>query len=470
MCGKNTIWAVILLICILGEKISDYDNLISKGFESNTFMDKQVVSDEIQEYENENLLEEKIISYDMGIWDKNETVQENYSVVQVLDRSTVNEELKNDKSYVDLGMKYPQIDMQNDFIEQGLNDIFYEFALNGFFSWDEQEGVEGYLRDVPCGYYSTRYVITYADEMVLSICMEAYVNGTWSGTNMIKGLTVSLETGEVLSLEDIGIKEGELYERFCEYPLYVPTGMLGIKEYLNGEKQEGYLEVYFEAWEEQEKHIEDYYISDKGIGLIVNDWGRGFVVEIPMDTRELQGTGIEADKIWIVDGSTISLYNYISFSFTDLENGELLGNFSTKHLAELDNINGTLSGTVSEDKAICRFQDQNGDSGNMTLYFVDKSTIKACIEYDENATGKDIGTVEGTYMFKPYNLSDWESVVVNLEQSFRVDLDKWGEVYFIAGINMGRKPCPVTFLVNDDYDILFQLSTNYKVGTEVCEI
>jgi len=184
-------------------------------------------------------------------------------------------------------------------------------------------------------------------------------------------------------------------------------------------------------------------------------------------------------KIWVVKSWNGGAYYYSSFFISKIENGVLEGRFSTRSVAEPDfhfysldpsKYLGDLSGTVNNSIAECHFSDKVGNKGNVTLVFKENNEIEATIEYtDKRQIYKDL-YLDGTFIFRPYNLVDIENFTRLEDHSFVVDLNSWGSVNFVSGeINAGDRTHPGAYLTNEYDDILYEFNVAFKTGSEIIE-
>lgn len=175
-------------------------------------------------------------------------------------------------------------------------------------------------------------------------------------------------------------------------------------------------------------------------------------------------------KIWIEenwDGGD-SLYPiHFSFYITDIEEAKIEGKFSMDAVADSDYLLGDFTGTIKNGTADCQFEDDFGNKGNMKLGFIENNKLEVSIEY----TGKD-STYEiknGDYLFRPYNLKDFEVCLDSLKtRSFVIDLS-WGKANLVIVQFKGNKPYQSAYLMNDDNDILYHIDS-FQVAFEVKDV
>lgn len=185
------------------------------------------------------------------------------------------------------------------------------------------------------------------------------------------------------------------------------------------------------------------------------------------------------NKIWIVKNWDGEAYDYSSFFISKIENGVCEGKLSTASIAEPDfyfysfdsatNL-GDLSGTVNNGVAECQFSDSDGNKGNVILVFKENDEIEATIEYMDLGSAYEDLSLDGNYLFRPYNLADIEDITILNEHSFAVDLESWGSVCFVSGkFDTGRTIHPVAYLTNEHNDILYEFGAPFQTGTEIIE-
>lgn len=182
-------------------------------------------------------------------------------------------------------------------------------------------------------------------------------------------------------------------------------------------------------------------------------------------------------KIWVVESWDGGAYDYFSFFISKIENGIIEGKLSTRSIAQPDfyfyslepsKYLGDLSGTVHNDVAECQFSDKVGNRGNVTLLFKENDEIEATIEYMDKGQAYKEFSLDGKYLFRPYNLEDIKGFTLSEEFSFEADLNFWGSVDFVSGNeNTGDKVHPAVYLINEHNDILYVFTASFKTGSEI---
>lgn len=183
-------------------------------------------------------------------------------------------------------------------------------------------------------------------------------------------------------------------------------------------------------------------------------------------------------KIWVVKNWSGGDYDS-SFFISRIENGIIEGKLSTGSIAypdfyfyslEPSKYLGDLSGTVNIGVAECQFSDKVGNKGNVTLLFKENNEIEAKIKYtDKGEAHKDL-SLDGDYIFRPYNLTDVKDFIPLKEYSFAIDLNSWGNVKIVSGeVNHGDKVYPAAYLTNEHDDILYRFQASFKTGSKIIE-
>jgi len=179
-----------------------------------------------------------------------------------------------------------------------------------------------------------------------------------------------------------------------------------------------------------------------------------------VDNTEATDYGQYIKKVWIVKNWYKGACNY-SFSISKIANGEIQGKFATGDMAApgyyyyLHNHLGDLTGTINNGIAECQFSDKDGNKGNVRIVFKTTDEIEATITYvDKSQRYKDY-SLDGTFLFRPYNLKDIDRFEPIIDQCFTVDLNSWGTVNFVSGKLVGRHIPMVFYLTNKDGDVLY---------------
>lgn len=135
-------------------------------------------------------------------------------------------------------------------------------------------------------------------------------------------------------------------------------------------------------------------------------------------------------KIWIVESDNYIQYDHSSFYIIYIENGEINGKFSVSSVAFPDfyfyrfspsKYLGDLTGIVNNGKAECQFIDKVGNKGKVTLIFKENDEIEATVEFYNKVDAYKDGNLDGTFLFRPYNIADSKEFTVLEEYSFAAD-------------------------------------------------
>ncbi len=148
-------------------------------------------------------------------------------------------------------------------------------------------------------------------------------------------------------------------------------------------------------------------------------------------------------KNWIDDNP----YNYSSFYISKIADGVIEGKFLTTMIAKFNenyylpkykNEMVNLNGTINKDTAECQFTESNGNKGNVKLVFK-TNEIEATIKYTHKLEIFDYLSLDGNFLFEPYNLKAINRFSPIKDQCFTVDLNSWGNVNFVSGKVSGEK-------------------------------
>lgn len=175
-------------------------------------------------------------------------------------------------------------------------------------------------------------------------------------------------------------------------------------------------------------------------------------------------------KVWVVKNWSKGAYDYSSFYISKIANGEIEGKFSTGGIVvpNYRSVLGNLTGKINNDMAECQFSDKYGNKGDVKLVFKANDEIEATIEYtNKSQTYKDL-SLDGTFLFKQYNLNDIDGFTQFKDQSFTVDLNSWGNVKFVSGRYIGAKHIlTVCYLTNKDGDIIYDFDPPFPYDVDV---
>lgn len=130
------------------------------------------------------------------------------------------------------------------------------------------------------------------------------------------------------------------------------------------------------------------------------------------------------------DGTDNSSYNFPSFRISEIANGKVTGSIAQSFPAvpnyyyyNLPNRYGFLTGTMDNSIVKCQFSDENGNKGNIKLFFKSEDEIEGIIQYREKSQNNE-HCHEGTFQFRPYNISEYKKDInIIKDKSFTVDLN-----------------------------------------------
>lgn len=194
-------------------------------------------------------------------------------------------------------------------------------------------------------------------------------------------------------------------------------------------------------------------------------------------------------KIWIVDIDTREETYSMPFSFyiTSVDDGVIEGKYQIGHgiifpecykkgykngFADQDEI-GSFKGEIRNGTIECDFHDKNGNEGKMFFISWEKEYINVKIEYTESDLLSKNETISGQYCFRPYNLADIKNLTISDEHSFEIELDSWGYVQFISARLDNPDEgwyYPVVYLTDLEGNILYELYSGYKTGSEISDV
>lgn len=195
-------------------------------------------------------------------------------------------------------------------------------------------------------------------------------------------------------------------------------------------------------------------------------------------------------KIWVIDIDTgeEGLYSTpFSFYITSVDNGIIEGKYQIGHgiirpecyqkgykngFKDRDEV-GSFKGEINNGTIKCDFRDKNGNEGEIDFLLWEDACIKAEIKCTKSSAESEDKEINGTYCFRPYNLSDLKDITISDEYSFETELDSWGYVRFVSVRldNYGEGwYYPVTYLTDLEGNILYEFYSGYKTGSEVSDV
>ena len=117
-------------------------------------------------------------------------------------------------------------------------------------------------------------------------------------------------------------------------------------------------------------------------------------------------------------------------------------------------------GTVEKKYAKCKFLDAENQEGILYIWFSDNENVEAAVLRDIAGVKKD---VMGRAPFSPYNITDLEeySYIYN---SFKVNIDFYGDVYIICGENNYVPKghiIPLAYLADENGNIFYRFEGSF---------
>lgn len=165
-------------------------------------------------------------------------------------------------------VNYPQIEFANEEVspksDKKINQIFYEMAM---LHYDEQ------LEQEINAFYSCDYFIAFADEDYISIYfVESISSGMSSVTTYEDAVTISLKTGDKVSLEEFESID-TIMKKVDNYKGTIYTDWIfEVEEWENNKKE------FIEQWKESEdSNYYGYYLYDGRVGILFNYYRTGRV-------------------------------------------------------------------------------------------------------------------------------------------------------------------------------------------------
>lgn len=202
-------------------------------------------------------------------------------------------------------------------------------------------------------------------------------------------------------------------------------------------------------------------------------------------------------KIWVVKDWDGWAYSHLfSFSISKIEHGLIEGRLSTgaiafprfysstyldspyaPNFADIKNLPKTnLYGAIINGVFECQFDDKYGNKGNVSLVFKENDEIEATIKYTSRNELLNGLPLDGTYLFRSYNLTDIGDFTKNEKNSFAVDLNSWGSVYFVSVEIWGEKSYgskimfPEAYLTDEQDNILYKFGSLSKTATKIMDV
>lgn len=137
---------------------------------------------------------------------------------------------------------------------------------------------------------------------------------------------------------------------------------------------------------------------------------------------------------------------------------------------DVKNLSGAnLFGKIDNCVAECNFEDEYGNKGNVTLVFNENDEIESTIKYThKEEMYKDLCS-DGTYTFRPYNISDIEGIDQSMTDSINADINYWQSVNVVSLVLLGDKPYPLVLLTDNKGNIFYNFDEPFQNGTKVID-
>ena len=165
-------------------------------------------------------------------------------------------------------VNYPEIEFVDETVDaklgEKINRLFYETAM---LNYDEA------LEQAVNAFYSCDYFITFADENYICIYfMESISSGMGRANNFEDAITISLKTGDKVSLESFG-DINTIMKKVDNYKGTIYTDSVFAVEDWERNKR-----AFIEQWEKNNSpHYYDYYLYDGRVGILFDHYVTGRV-------------------------------------------------------------------------------------------------------------------------------------------------------------------------------------------------
>ena len=163
-------------------------------------------------------------------------------------------------------VNYPEIEFVDETVDaklgEKINRLFYETAM---LNYDEA------LEQAVNAFYSCDYFITFADENYICIYfMESISAGMSRVVNFEDAITISLKTGDKVSLESFG-DINTIMKKVDNYKGTIYTDSVFAVEDWERNKR-----AFIEQWEKNNSpHYYDYYLYDGRVGILFDHYVTG---------------------------------------------------------------------------------------------------------------------------------------------------------------------------------------------------
>lgn len=265
--------------------------------------------------------------------------------------------------------------------------------------------------------------------------------------------------------------------------LYMGCGITSVKNIFSLEKMVKKISICL--GNELDGFCSNYKDEEEQIFLICKEQIMSFptVSEVEELRRYLR-------KIWVIDIGTEEeeLYSTpFSFYITSVDNGIIEGKYQIGHgiilpecyqkgykngFKDRDEV-GSFKGKINNGIIKCDFRDKNGNEGEIDFLLWEDACIKAGIKCTKSGVESENEEIDGTYCFRPYNLSDIKDITISDEHSFETELDSWGRVRVVSARLDNQNEgwyYPVAYLTDLEGNILYELYSGYKTGSEVSDV
>lgn len=379
--------------------------------------------------------------------------------------------------------------------------------------------------------YGGRMICNLQDEQRIEVLLEIeeeksykpnVLDEYYSGTYIFRPWNIAEETelsiDEEISLETdldswgvIQLVSGQMRYADKDYPCIFMTDRNGniiyllYYGYINGFKI-SHMEVRdingdglkdISVWMEQCRVKENTVSEDKELQYnFYQQEGGNFWRERIDQIEEKEEIDFQSyvQKIWVadMDKNTDDVYTTLcSFYISDINDHNIEGRFSLNGILEKECFEmesdpkqeislglGYFMGEIVDNVAECRFQDDEGNTGRMTITLWDENQIEADMEWiDKHPVYEEAHSdwKEGNYCFRPYNLSDlniYNVTEISEKLSFETDMNQWGSVRFVpakvTNVERGNYGA-CAYLTNSEGDILYSFDTGSNNGMEIAD-
>lgn len=265
--------------------------------------------------------------------------------------------------------------------------------------------------------------------------------------------------------------------------LYVGCGTISVKSVYSLKKMVEKVSICL--GNDLEGFCSTFKNKEEQLFLICKDQIMGF----PIDS-EVEELRTYLKKIWIIDNDIEEEYIYttpFSFYITSIDNGIIEGKYQIGHgiilpecyqkgykngFNDRDEV-GCFKGKVNDEIIECDFWDNNGNEGEMDFLLWEDACIIVEIKCIKSSAESEDEAINGTYCFRPYNLSDIKDITISDEHSFETELDSWGRVRVVSARLDNQNEgwyYPVAYLTDLEGNILYELYSGYKTGSEVSDV